>query len=211
MALRLLACCSAALLPAASAASKPHVIFALIDGGCLEALAARCACPPSRALSAQFQPGLCLCVRRTDWGSYDVAWRQKELGRTPQLKTPTLDKLVHEGVKLDDYYVQHICTPTRQALMSGRYQIHTGLQHGIIQNSQKSCEPTSNPRPVPGAFLTDCVVSAGLPPKFGTMADAFKTGGYATHMIVRLVHDRAGAYLNDKAKARNSFGIYTLN
>ena len=96
-----------------------------------------------------------------DWGSYDAAWREKELGRTPQLKTPTLDELAAQGVKLDNYYVQHICTPTRQALMSARYQIHTGLQHGIIQNSQRSC----------------------LPPKFSTMADAFKAGGYATHMI----------------------------
>jgi arylsulfatase A-like enzyme len=61
----------------------------------------------------------------------------------------------------DAYYVQHICTPTRQALLSGRYQIHTGLQHGIIQNSQKSC----------------------LPPSFATMADVFKVGGYSTHMI----------------------------
>ena len=33
----------------------------------------------------------------------------------------------------------------RQALMSGRYQIHTGLQHGIIQNSQKSCLVRQNP------------------------------------------------------------------
>ena len=96
-----------------------------------------------------------------DWGSYDVAWREKELGRAPQLKTPVLDSLVQEGAKLDDYYVQHICTPTRQALVSGRYQIHTGLQHDIIKNSQKSC----------------------LPPKFGTIADAFKSGGYQTHMI----------------------------
>lgn len=39
MALRLLlACVGAALLPAASATSKPHVIFALIDG----ALSKRC-------------------------------------------------------------------------------------------------------------------------------------------------------------------------
>ena len=96
-----------------------------------------------------------------DWGSYDVAWRQKELGRQPQLKTPVLDALVQQGTKLDDYYVQHICTPTRQALMSARYQIHTGLQHGIIQNSQRSC----------------------LPPKFGTMADAFKAANFSTHMI----------------------------
>ena len=74
-----------------------------------------------------------------DWGSYDAAWREKELGRPPQLRTPTLDALSASGVKLDSYYVQHICTPTRQALMSGRYQIHTGLQNGIIQNSQKRC------------------------------------------------------------------------
>ena len=87
-----------------------------------------------------------------DWGSYDAAWREKELGRPPQLRTPTLDALSVQGVKLDSYYVQHICTPTRQALMSGRYQIHTGLQHGIIQNSQKRCERRARP-PVSLALL----------------------------------------------------------
>ena len=68
--------------------------------------------------------------------------------------------------------------------MSGRYQIHTGLQHGIIQNSQKSCEPTSDLVLFPGGIHERLFVLAGLPPKFGTMADAFKSGGYATHMIV---------------------------
>ena len=100
-------------------------------------------------------------VLADDWGSYDVAWREQELGRVPQLRTPTLDALSREGVTLDNYYVQHICTPTRQSLLSGRYQIHTGLQHGIIQNSQKSC----------------------LPPAFLTLADAFKAGGWRTSMI----------------------------
>ena len=32
--------------------------------------------------------------------------------------------------------MQPICTPTRSTLLSGRYQIHTGLQHDIIQNGQ---------------------------------------------------------------------------
>ena len=35
------------------------------------------------------------------------------------LKTPVLDKLAAEGVKLENYYVQPICTPTRGTLMSG--------------------------------------------------------------------------------------------
>ena len=29
-----------------------------------------------------------------------------------------------------------ICTPTRSVLLSGRYQIHTGLQHGVILGPQ---------------------------------------------------------------------------
>ena len=96
-----------------------------------------------------------------DWGSLDVAYRERELGLTPALRTPTLDKLAAEGVKLSKYYVQHICSPTRSALLSGRYQIHTGLQDGIIQAQAAVC----------------------LPPKFGTIADAFQLLQYRTHMI----------------------------
>jgi arylsulfatase A-like enzyme len=32
-----------------------------------------------------------------------------------------MDRLVAEGVELDRHYVQPVCTPTRTALMSGRY------------------------------------------------------------------------------------------
>ena len=43
------------------------------------------------------------------------------------IKTPHIDKLASEGVILDNYYVQPLCTPTRSALMTGRYPIHTGI------------------------------------------------------------------------------------
>jgi arylsulfatase A-like enzyme len=49
-----------------------------------------------------------------------------------EIKTPVLDKLANEGVILEKYYVQPICTPTRSTMLTGRYQIHTGLQHGVI-------------------------------------------------------------------------------
>lgn len=39
----------------------------------------------------------------------------------PTIKTPTLDKLAAEGVRLENYYVQPICTPSRSQLITGRY------------------------------------------------------------------------------------------
>ena len=42
------------------------------------------------------------------------------------MKTPHIDELAHEGVILDNYYVQPLCTPTRGAIMTGMYAIHTG-------------------------------------------------------------------------------------
>lgn len=44
-----------------------------------------------------------------------------------KINTPTIDSLAKEGVILDNYYVQPLCTPARGALMTGRYPIHTGI------------------------------------------------------------------------------------
>jgi len=56
-----------------------------------------------------------------DWGWSDVGFHGAKI------KTPNMDKLASEGVILDNYYVQPVCTPTRAALLTGRYPIHTGL------------------------------------------------------------------------------------
>ena len=39
-----------------------------------------------------------------------------------------MDKLAKSGIILENHYVQPICTPTRSALMTGYYPIHTGRQ-----------------------------------------------------------------------------------
>ena len=43
------------------------------------------------------------------------------------MKTPTIDQLAEEGVKLENYYVQPLCSPTRATIMTGRYSSHTGI------------------------------------------------------------------------------------
>src|SRR5262245_3014617 len=50
-----------------------------------------------------------------DLGWADVAFHG---GNAP---TPNLDKLAREGVELTQHYVAPVCSPTRSALMTGRF------------------------------------------------------------------------------------------
>lgn len=45
----------------------------------------------------------------------------------PWLKTPHIDELYHESTRLTDFHVDPTCSPTRAALMTGRYSTRTGV------------------------------------------------------------------------------------
>jgi len=45
----------------------------------------------------------------------------------PVLKTPNLDILHAQSLRLDNYHVDPVCSPTRAALMTGRYASRTGV------------------------------------------------------------------------------------
>ncbi|MEJ7604756.1 MAG: sulfatase-like hydrolase/transferase [Bryobacteraceae bacterium] len=58
-----------------------------------------------------------------DIGSYGVK----------DTKTPHLDRLARDGVRLTDNYSNGpVCTPTRAALMTGRYQQRVGLEWALV-------------------------------------------------------------------------------
>ena len=54
------------------------------------------------------------------------------MNNTRGILTPNLDALAAEGVTLRNYYVGAICSPTRSALMTGRYTTRLGTQSRVI-------------------------------------------------------------------------------
>jgi arylsulfatase A-like enzyme len=54
----------------------------------------------------------------------------------PDAATPNVDRLAREGVRLTDAYANGaVCTPTRAALISGRYQQRIGLEWVLVDSA----------------------------------------------------------------------------
>lgn len=89
-----------------------------------------------------------------DLGSHDLGFHGTGI------QTPNIDKLARQGIYLDQYYVTPYCSPTRAALLSGRYPLHTGVSHWIRPQS-----------------------TMGLPLEDYTLAQLLQQAGYATHAV----------------------------
>ncbi len=65
----------------------------------------------------------------------DLGW--KDVGyHGSDIRTPNLDQLAQDGARLEQFYAQPMCTPTRAALMTGRYPFRYGLQTLVIPSGQ---------------------------------------------------------------------------
>lgn len=62
----------------------------------------------------------------------DLGWKDVGFNGCADIKTPHLDALAAGGAKLEQFYVQPMCTPTRACLMTGRYPYRYGLQTMVI-------------------------------------------------------------------------------
>ncbi len=81
----------------------------------------------SAALADDRRPNIVLIVT-DDQGWADVGYHNDEV------RTPNIDKLCAQGVQLDAHYVQPQCTPTRVALLTGRYPSRFGPQATVANN-----------------------------------------------------------------------------
>lgn len=83
----------------------------------------------------------------------------------PNILTPNLDKMAQNGAKLTSFYVgANVCSPSRAALMTGRYPVRSGM--------------TGERFRVLFPFSTN-----GLPKEEVTLPEVLKTVGYSTGMV----------------------------
>lgn len=61
----------------------------------------------------------------------------------PILRTPNLDRLHDEGVRLTDFCVSPTCAPTRSALMTGRHEFRNGVTHTINERERLTLKATT--------------------------------------------------------------------
>lgn len=82
---------------------------------------------PLAALRAQTTKPNIVYILADDLGWADVGFHG------PDIKTPNIDQLAAAGAKLEAFYVQPVCSPTRAGLMTGRYPMRHGLQTGVVR------------------------------------------------------------------------------
>ena len=114
----------------------------------------------ARATSATTLPNIFFVVV-DDFGWADVGWHRSAAERqAADVRTPTMDALVAEGVELERHYVHMMCTPSRASFQSGRLPVH------VLTQLADPCDP-----------------NGAIPRNMTGIAAQLKKAGYATHQV----------------------------
>jgi arylsulfatase A-like enzyme len=112
---------------------------------------------PGAAQTTQQRPNVVLII--TD----DVGYGDIGSYGAPDVKTPHIDRLANEGVRLTDFYAAPQCTPTRAALITGRYQQRVTLERALGHAGP--------------------ALEQGLAPTGRSLPQLLKRNGYATGLM----------------------------
>ncbi len=119
----------------------------------------------------------------------DLGWGDLSCYGHPSIHTPNLDRLASQGMRFTDFYsTAEVCTPSRAALLTGRYPIRSGMCHDKYRVLRR-------------------VSAGGLPAQEITIAQALEQHGYTTACLGKW---HLGNYMNNPAHhpLRHGFDYY---
>ncbi|TWU09151.1 Arylsulfatase [Symmachiella macrocystis] len=126
------------------------ILILLVTAGCLL---------PTTAFAAEQPPNIVVLF------ADDLGYGDLGCFGNPTIRTPELDRMAAEGMKLTQFYsAAPVCTPSRAALMTGRLPVRSGM----CSNKRRVLFPNS---------------AGGIPEKEITIAEGLKSAGYATACV----------------------------
>jgi arylsulfatase A-like enzyme len=111
------------------------------------------------ALSAADRPNIIIIY------ADDLGWGDLGCYGNPVIRTPNLDRMAAEGMRFTDFYsAAEVCTPSRAALLTGRYPVRNGMCHDQFRVLRMNA-------------------AGGLPREEVTLAELLKDRAYATGLV----------------------------
>jgi len=94
----------------------------------------------------------------------DLGWGDLSCFGTADLRTPNVDRIAAEGIRFDNFYANScVCSPTRAAIMTGRFQEFVGVPGVIRTNDEQNW----------GHLIADCTL----------LPQILKTAGYHSTIV----------------------------
>jgi arylsulfatase A-like enzyme len=108
-----------------------------------------------------------------------------------EVKTPALDRLAKEGVRLTQFYVSWpACTPSRASILTGRFPQRCGLydmiRNDLVNYGHKYTE---------AEYALSPEMTLGLDQREHTVGDVLRTAGYTSGMVGKWDSGRARRFL----------------
>ncbi len=148
--------------------------FALVFGCLITAIAAS----PDMRIAPRRPPNIILLF--TD----DLGYGDLGCFGSKQIRTPNLDRMAAEGVKLTSFYAAPVCTPSRAQLLTGRYPIRSGLTRVLFPKSL-----------------------GGIETQEVTLAEVLRSRGYATACVGKWHLGHLAPFLPTRHGFDHYFGI----
>ena len=161
-------------MPAVNCRMSFHLLVPLAAVACLAGFS---------ALAADRKPNV-IVILADDLGYGDLGCYGH-----PTIRTPHLDRMAAEGMRFSDFYsVAEVCTPSRAALLTGRYPVRSGMAHDqfrVLRNRS----------------------TGHLPANELTLPEVLQSVGYVTGMVGKW---HLGVWSIDPAghPQRHGFGSY---